>query len=262
MGLTRWCSGKGNLPDNAKDTGDMGSVPGSGRSPGEGNGNPFQYYCLENPMDRGAWRATVYAVTRVGHNWAYTHEKEKSIYNLLRTFIYLEFHNSMRSWKSLTPFYSWGNWSQWNSVTLAAGIQTWQVTKVGDRKEIPFEEFPCQVMGTVGCTVYSDQRLYWKRWKCWKISEISLKHRRTCTPMFISALFIIARTWKQPRCPSADEWIRKLWYIYTMECYSAVKKNSFESVLMRWMKLEPIIQSEVNQKDKEHYSILTHIYGI
>ena len=70
-------------------------------------------------------------------------------------------------------------------------------------------------------------------------------------PMFIKALFIIARTWKQPRCPSADEWIRKLWYIYPMEYYSAVKKNSFESVLMRCMKLEPIIQSEVNQKDKE-----------
>ena len=73
----------------------------------------------------------------------------------------------------------------------------------------------------------------------------------------------------QPRCPSADEWIRKLWYIYTMEYYSAIKKNSFEkkknsfeSVLMRWMKLEPIIQSEVSQKDKDQYSILTHIYGI
>ena len=86
--------------------------------------------------------------------------------------------------------------------------------------------------------------------------------RDTCTPMFIAALFIIARTWKQPRCPSADEWIRKLWYIYTMECYSAIKKNSFESVLMRWMKLEPIIQSEVSQKEKHQYSILTHIYGI
>ena len=86
--------------------------------------------------------------------------------------------------------------------------------------------------------------------------------RGTCTPMFIAALFIIARTWKQPRCPSADEWIRKLWYIYIMEYYSAIKKNSFESVLMRWMKLEPIIQSEVSQKDKDHYSILTHIYGI
>ena len=68
------------------------------------------------------------------------------------------------------------------------------------------------------------------------------------------ALFIIARTWKQPRCPSADEWIRKLWYIYMMEYYSAVKKNSFESVLMRWMKLEPIIQSEVSQKEKHQYS--------
>ena len=82
--------------------------------------------------------------------------------------------------------------------------------------------------------------------------------------MFIAALFIIARTWKQPRCPSADEWIRKRWYMYTMEYYSAIKKNSFESVLMRWMKLEPIIyiQSEVSQKDKDQHSILTHIYGI
>jgi len=76
--------------------------------------------------------------------------------------------------------------------------------------------------------------------------------------VFITALFIIARTWKQPRCPSADEWIRKLWYIYTMEYYSAIKKNTFELVLMRWMKLEPIIQSEVSQKEKHQYSILTH----
>ena len=67
---------------------------------------------------------------------------------------------------------------------------------------------------------------------------------------------------KQRRCPSADEWIRKLWYIYAMEYYSAVKKNTFESVLMRWMKLEPIIQSEVSQKEKHQYNILTHIYGI
>ena len=83
--------------------------------------------------------------------------------------------------------------------------------------------------------------------------------RDTCTPMFITALFIIARTWKQP---SADEWIRKLWSIYTMEYYSAIKKNTFESVLMRWMKLEPIIQSEVSQKEKHQYSILRHICGI
>ena len=86
--------------------------------------------------------------------------------------------------------------------------------------------------------------------------------RDTCTSMFIAVLFVIAGTWKQPRCPSADEWIRKLWYIYIMEYYSAVKKNTFESVLMRWMKLEPIIQSEVGQKEKHRYSILTHIYGI
>ena len=79
--------------------------------------------------------------------------------------------------------------------------------------------------------------------------------------MFIAALFIIARAWKQPKCPSADERIRKLWYIYTMEYYSALK-NTFESVLMRWMKLKPIIQSEVSQKDKHQYSILTYIYGI
>ena len=86
--------------------------------------------------------------------------------------------------------------------------------------------------------------------------------RETCTPMFIAALFIIARTWKQPRCPSADEWIRNRWYIYTMEYYSAIKKNIFELVLMRWMKLEPIIQSEVSQKEKHQYSILMHKYGI
>ena len=81
--------------------------------------------------------------------------------------------------------------------------------------------------------------------------------RDTCTPMFIAVLFIIARTWKQPRCPLADEWIRKPWYMYTMEYYSAVQKNRLESVLMRWMKLEPIIQSEVSQKEKHQYSILT-----
>ena len=79
--------------------------------------------------------------------------------------------------------------------------------------------------------------------------------------MFIAALFIIARTWKQPRCPSADG-IRKLWYIYTMEYYSAIKKNTFESVLMRWVKLEPIIQSEVSQKEKHQYSIMMRNYGI
>ena len=77
--------------------------------------------------------------------------------------------------------------------------------------------------------------------------------RDTCTPRFIAALFIIARSWKQPRCPSADKWISKLWYIYTTEYYSAIKKNTFESVLMRWMKLEPIIQSTSERKTPIQY---------
>ena len=111
------------------------------------------------------------------------------------------------------------------------------------------------------------------QWRFLKILEIELPYdsaipllgihtketrseRDTCTPMFIAALFIIASTWKQPRCPSADEWIRKLWYIYTKEYYSAIKKNSFESALMRWVKLESIIQSGVNHKDKDQYGNL------
>ena len=84
--------------------------------------------------------------------------------------------------------------------------------------------------------------------------------RDTCTPMSNTALFTINRTWKQSRCPSTDEWIKKLWYIHTMEYYSAIQRNAFESVLIRWMNLEPIIHSEVRQKDK--YCILTHIYRI
>ena len=80
--------------------------------------------------------------------------------------------------------------------------------------------------------------------------------------MFIAAVFTIAGTWKQPRYPSTDEWIKKLWYVYTMENYSAIKMKAFESVLMRWMNLEPIIESEVSQKEKDKYCILTHIYGI
>ena len=78
--------------------------------------------------------------------------------------------------------------------------------------------------------------------------------------MFTAALVTIARAWKQPRCPLTGEWVKKPWYIYTMECYSVIKRNTFESVLMRWMNLEPIIQSEVSQKDK--YRILMHVYGI
>ena len=90
--------------------------------------------------------------------------------------------------------------------------------------------------------------------------EKTINEKDACDPMFLAALFTIARTWTQPRCPLTDEWIRKLWY--TMEYYSAIKRNASESVLMRRMNLEPIIQSEVRQKEKRNYHILMHIYGI
>ena len=80
--------------------------------------------------------------------------------------------------------------------------------------------------------------------------------------MFRAALVTIVKTWKQPECPSTDEWIKKLWYIYTMEYYSAIKRNAFKSVLMRWTNLEHIIQSELSQKEKYPYRILIHIHGI
>ena len=77
--------------------------------------------------------------------------------------------------------------------------------------------------------------------------------------MFTTTLFTIARTRKQPRCPLTEEWIKKLWYVYTMEYYVAIKKNAPESVLMMWKNLEPIIQNEVSQKEKHKYHILTHV---
>ena len=86
--------------------------------------------------------------------------------------------------------------------------------------------------------------------------------KELCTPKLTAALFTTAGIWKQPRCPSTDEWIKKLWYIYTMEYYSAIKRNTFESVLMRLMNPEPIIQSEVSQKEKNKDLTLRHIYGI
>ena len=86
--------------------------------------------------------------------------------------------------------------------------------------------------------------------------EETKTEKYTCIPLFIAALFTIAR------CPSTDEWIKKLWYMYTMEYYSAIKRNTLESVLMGWMNLEPIMQSEVSQKEKDKYCILMHIYGI
>ena len=79
--------------------------------------------------------------------------------------------------------------------------------------------------------------------------------------MFIATLFTIARTWKQPRCPSTEEWIKKMWYIYTMEYYSAIKRNEIGSSAETWMDLETVIQSEVSQKEKNKY-ILTHTWNI
>ena len=85
----------------------------------------------------------------------------------------------------------------------------------------------------------------------------------TCTPipMFIAALFTIARSWKQPKCPLTDEWIKKMWYIHTMEYYSAMKRNEIGSFVATWMDLETVIQSEVSQKEKNKYRILMHICG-
>ena len=80
--------------------------------------------------------------------------------------------------------------------------------------------------------------------------------------MFIAALFTIAKTWKQSKCPSTEEWIKKMWYIYTVECYSAIKRNEIELHVVRWMDPVSIIQSEVSQKEKNKYCMLIHIYGI
>ena len=92
--------------------------------------------------------------------------------------------------------------------------------------------------------------------------EKTIIPKETCTTMFMAALFTIARTWKQPKCPSTDEWIKKMWYIYTMEYYSAIKRNETELFVVSWMDLETVIQSEVSQKEKNKYRMLTHIYGI
>ena len=83
----------------------------------------------------------------------------------------------------------------------------------------------------------------------------------TCTPMFLGALFTIARSGKPAKCPSTDDWIKKMWYIYTMEYYSAIKRNEIESFVETWMDLETVIQSEVSQKEKNKYRILTHVCG-
>ena len=84
----------------------------------------------------------------------------------------------------------------------------------------------------------------------------------TCTTMFTATLFTIARTWKQPKCPLTVEWIKKMWHIYTMEYYSAIKTIEIELFVVRWMDLKTVIQSEVSQKEKNKYRMLTYIHGI
>ena len=91
--------------------------------------------------------------------------------------------------------------------------------------------------------------------------EKTVNEKETRPTVFTAALFTISRTWKQPKCPSTDEWIKKMWHIYTMEYYSAIKRNETEFFVMRWMDLESVIQSEVSQKEKNKYRMLTHIYG-
>ena len=93
-------------------------------------------------------------------------------------------------------------------------------------------------------------------------SETATIQKESCTTMFIAALFTIARTWKQPKWPLTDEWIKKMRHIYTMEYYSAIERNKIELFVVRWMDLESVIQSEVSQKEKNEYHMLTHIYGI
>ena len=139
-------------------------------------------------------------------------------------------------------------WRKGNSLTLLVGMQT-SIATMECSMEIPLKTgnrtaiWPSNP--TAGHAHQGNQN--------WKRHVYPSVHHST---VYNSV------TWKQPRCPSADEWIKKLWYIYTMEYYSAIKNNTFDSVLMRWMKLKPIIQTEVSQKEKHQYSILMHIYGI
>ena len=90
--------------------------------------------------------------------------------------------------------------------------------------------------------------------------EKTIIQKDTDTPTFIAALFT-ARTWTQPKCPSTEEWIKKMWYIYTTEYYSAIKRNEMKVFVMRWMDLQTVLESEVSQKEKNKYCILMHVCG-
>ena len=116
-----------------------------------------------------------------------------------------------------------------------------------------------------------EYKLIWPLWRTvWRlpsnpttghIPRETIIQKDTCTPVFIAALFTIARSCKEPKCPSTDEWIKKMWYIYTVEYYSAIKRNEIGSFVETWRDLEIVVQSEVCQKEKNKYCILTHICG-
>ena len=141
-------------------------------------------------------------------------------------------------------------WRKRSSPALLVGMYTATAIMV-NRMEIPLKK-------TLGIKFPNDPA----------ISLLGIYPRKTtilkdtCSPVFTVALFTITGTWKQPRCPLTDEWIKKLWYIYTMEYYSAIERNAFESAELKWMNLGPVIQSAVCQKEKNEYHILMHIYGI
>ena len=139
-------------------------------------------------------------------------------------------------------------WKKGNPLTLLVGVQNDTVPKENSR-ESPLKTRNETTIRPSNPTV----GIY---------LEETRTEKDTCTPMFTAALFTVARTWKQHRCPLADEWKRKLWYIHTMEYYSGINRHVFKLVLMKWMNLEPVIQSKISQKEKDKYDILTHIYGV
>ena len=129
-------------------------------------------------------------------------------------------------------------------VGLQAGTTTWKsVCPILNKLDIVLPEGPAiPVLG-----IYPE--------------DVPTCHKDTCSTIFIAALFIIARSWKEPRCPSTEEWIQKMWYIYTMEYYSAIKKNEFMKFLAKWMDLEGIILSEVTQSQKNTHDMHSLISG-
>ena len=164
------------------------------------------------------------------------------------------FYRTQKVWTTRQHFINWTE--KFKSLALPKTIlRRW---KSKPKSKLQYGRKCSQYLHQIKVLKFS---IYFKNlWQ--NIQRKTIIQKDTYTPVFTAALFTIARTWKQPTCPSADEWIRKLWYICKMEYYSAIKKNTFQSVLMRWMKLEPIIQSEVSQKEKHQYSILTHICQI